>query len=88
MDVIIGIEIDNHSLAELGEWVVESEGKCFDCKTPYKVTDVKSYDHEGAYTITGFEKKQWVYIECNKCKIDMKIAVVIQKILLELQKCE
>lgn len=83
MSVIIDVEIDNHSLEEIAEWIVKNEGRCQNCNRLYHKEDIRSYNHDGGFKITGFEKKQWVYMCCPNCEIDMKIAAVISNILIE-----
>lgn len=32
-----------------------------------KTLQIKSYDHDGGWTVDGFDHKQWLYIVCPKC---------------------
>ena len=82
VDLLINIDLNNHSLEEIAQWVVESKAKCM-CGSFYSKEEIKSYDHEGGYIITGFEKKQWVYFLCTNCDSDTKIATIIHKTLRE-----
>lgn len=39
---------------------------CPDCAAPLP-HGLKSYDHDGGYTVVGFDKPQWLFIECIRC---------------------
>lgn len=51
------------------------EGKTcrFHIHPPKIPAKIKSYDHDGGYTVEGFEKKQWLYVTCKSCGYDWSV---------------
>ena len=40
---------------------------CKSCGTPLPRA-IKHYEHEGGWEVLGFQKKQWLFIECLNCE--------------------
>jgi hypothetical protein len=52
---------------------VNDHRKNCSCGTPIIKGVLASYDHEGGMEVPGYEKKQWVYMHCPKCKYDLAV---------------
>lgn len=47
--------------------------KCPHCETQLKWLVILAYPHEQGWTVKGFDKKQWLFIKCPKCKTDRSL---------------
>jgi len=46
---------------------------CNFCGTPLPF-EIYHYEHPGGWKIQNFEKKQWLYVHCNKCNYDWNLS--------------
>ena len=35
--------------------------------------DIDYYDHDGGWSVRGFDKKQWLSVHCEKCDYDWSL---------------
>ncbi len=64
---------DRKSLKDYAEMV---EGKkCKWCGKVFIVdeSDIDYYDHDGGWSVKGFDKKQWLSVYCEKCEYDWSL---------------
>lgn len=49
------------------EYLEMVKGKrCLFCGEPLP-DKILHYDHDGGWDVLGFDKRQWLFIECDKC---------------------
>lgn len=58
-------------LGDYGELVKGK--KCKFCGTVLNYGCIEYYDHEGGFKVEGFDKKQWLYINCFGCGHDWSL---------------
>jgi len=66
---ISDITVAGDSFAMMTRKILSAVGdeKCR-CGEPLAHGKVGSYDHEGGILIPGYGQKQWVYLQCSKCR--------------------
>ena len=47
--------------------------KCRWRKTKLGDQRVQFYEHHGGYEVDGYDKRQWLYVECPKCKYEWNL---------------
>lgn len=47
--------------------IIEREGFCISCNTPFRFGNIGNYSHTGGIPIDDFDTPQWVYFTCQKC---------------------
>jgi len=54
---------------DCAQWVFDRiiRKTCKNCQAPLSPKQMMHYDHKSGWEITGYAKKQWVYITCGKC---------------------
>ena len=58
--------------------ILNDKFRCRTCGS--ENTCVNMYPHDGGYPVEGHELKQWIYLHCNECLLDTKLAVALQQV--------
>lgn len=58
---------------------------CPDCNAPLP-HDFKSYDHDGGFPVVGFDKPQWLFLECINCDYQWALAKLIRRSVQEMMR--
>lgn len=89
-ELIREIKIEN----ENGELLLDGLYKLLDrhaifcpCGARFVSDDLKMYDHDDGLVVSGYEKRQWVYLECNSCKYGHSFKNYVLDIIKEVLGC-
>lgn len=58
------------TLADYEAMIPEEEKTCYYCRGHGEIGHlgaIEHYDHEGGWTVEGFQRKQWLYKTCMRC---------------------
>lgn len=62
------------NIMKYAQHAIDKGASCRNCNEPVNASDIRYYNHDAGWNVDGFQKLQWLYFECRKCKYQTSFA--------------